>query len=196
MGLSRAFLKGMGLEDEKVTAIIEEHMAVVNAIKEERDAYKTNADKLSAVQEELDKLKKNGGDWEKKYTDEHAAFDAYKKDIETKQALENVKSAYKKLLSDSKVGEKHIDSILRVTDFSAMKLDKDGKLEGADKLTETIKNDWSGFITNTDTKGANVDTPPAGNNEGGTKTGRAKELAKARYAQLYGGNNNQNEGVK
>lgn len=195
MGLSRAFLKGMGLDDEKISAIIEEHMSVVNAVKEERDNYKKDADKLPGVQKELDDLKKNGGDWEKKFTDEHAAFESYKKDIEAKAALENVKNAYKKLLTDSKVGEKHIDSILRVTDFSAMKLGDDGKLENADKLTESIKSDWSGFITSTETKGSDPATPPAGG-DGGNKTGRAKELAKQRYAQLYGNNNNSNEGVK
>ena len=187
MGLSRAMLKGMGLTDEQVTAIVEEHTSVLTAIKEERDRYKADAEKLPEVQKELDKLKKDtsAGDWQKKYEDEHKAYEDYKKDIETKAALEGVKNAYKKLLTDANVGEKHIDSILRVTDFSAMKLDKDGKLADSDKLTETIKSDWSGFITTKETKGAGTETPPAGN-QGGEKTGRAKELAKLRYAQLYG----------
>ncbi len=186
MGLSRAFLKGMGLEDEKVTAIIEEHMSVVNAVKEERDNYKKDADKLPSVQKELDDLKKSGGDWEKKFNDEHNAFDAYKKDIEAKAALESVKTAYKKLLTDAKVGEKHIDSILRVTDFSSMKLDKDGKLESSDKLTESIKSDWSGFITTKQEKGGQVDNPPGGGDNENKNTGRAKELAKQYHENLYG----------
>lgn len=188
MGLSRAMLKGMGLTDEQVTAIVEEHTSVLTAIKEERDKYKEDAEKLPKVQKELDKLKSDtsAGDWEKKYNDEHEAFEDYKKEIADKAALEGVKSAYKKLLTDASVGEKHIDSILRVTDFSAMKLDKDGKLEDADKLTEAIKNDWSGFITTKETKGSQPETPPAGNQGGGEKTGRAKELAKIRYEQLYG----------
>lgn len=186
MGLSRAFLKGMGLEDEKVTAIIEEHMSVVNAIKEERDNYKKDAEKLPIVQTELDNLKKSGGDWEKKYNDEHIAFDAYKKEIEDKQKQEAIKSAYKTLLTDAKVGEKHIDSILRVTDFSNMKFDKDGKLENADKLTEAIKKDWSGFIVSTGTQGATPETPPAGNGDNGGRTGRAAQLAKERYERMYG----------
>ena len=97
-----------------------------------------------------------------------------------------VKSAYKSLLTEAKVGEKHIDSILRVTDFSAMKLDKDGKLNDSDKLTETIKKDWSGFITTQETKGSEPETPPNSNSGSGARTGRAKELAKQRYAQVYG----------
>lgn len=187
MGLSRAFLKGMGLEDEKVTAIIEEHMSVVNAIKEERDNYKKDADKLPAIQQELDGLKAgDGNDWEQKYNDEHTAFENYKKDVENKQKQEAVKNAYKALLTDSKVGEKHIDSILRVTDFSDMKLDKDGKLIDADKLTDSIKKDWSGFITVTEEKGDKVDNPPAGGGNNGGRTGRAAQLAKERYERMYG----------
>ncbi len=188
MGLSRAMLKGMGLTDEQVTAIVEEHTSVLTAIKEERDKYKEDAEKLPKVQKELDKLKgdTSAGDWEKKYNDEHKAFEDYKKEIADKAALEGVKSAYKTLLTEANVGEKHIDSILRVTDFSAMKLDKDGKLTDSDKLTETIKKDWSGFITTKETKGSQPETPPGGGQGSGEKTGRAKELAKIRYEQLYG----------
>lgn len=186
MGLSRAMLKGMGLTDEQVTAIVEEHTAVLTAIKEERDKYKADAEKLPSIQKELDNLKTSGGDWEKKYNDEHTAFEAYKKDLEDKAKVEAVKNAYKALLKEAKVGDKHIDSILRVTDFSAMKLDKEGKLTDSDKLTEGIKKDWSGFITTTETKGSNPATPPEGGGGSGEKTGRAKELAAQRYAQLYG----------
>ena len=185
MGLSRAMLKGMGLTDEQVTAIVEEHTAVLTAIKDERDKYKADAEKLPGVQKELDDLKKNGGDWEKKYNDEHTAFEDYKKNIDNKTKLEAVKSAYKSLLTEAKVGEKHIDSILRVTDFSEMKLDKDGKLTDSDKLTENIKKDWSGFIATQETKGSNPETPPASGGSG-ERGGRAKELAKQRYEQLYG----------
>ena len=39
---------------------------------------------------------------------------------------------------------------------------KGDALEGADKLTESIKNKWSGFITSTETKGAKVGIPPSG----------------------------------
>ena len=56
MGLSRAMLKGMGLTDEQVTAIVEEHTAVLSAIKEDRDKYKADAENLPKVQKELDDL--------------------------------------------------------------------------------------------------------------------------------------------
>ena len=189
MALTRGMLKGMGLTEEQVSAIIEEHTNVTSALKDQIKEYKADAEKLPGVQKELDDLKKDtsASDWEKKYNDEHSAFETYKKDIADKETAAKVKSAYRKLLTECKVGEKHIDSILRVTDFSNMKLSEDGSLEGADKLKETIGSDWSGFISTKETKGSDVDTPPAGNNNPDSgKTGRAAQLAAKYHENLYG----------
>lgn len=189
MALTRAMLKGMGLTEEQVSAIIEEHTNVTTSLKDQIKEYKADAEKLPTVQKELDDLKKDtsASDWEKKYNDEHSAFEKYKTDIADKEMSEKIKSAYRKLLSECKVGDKHIDSILRVTDFSEMKLAEDGSLDGADKLKEKIGSDWSGFITTKETKGADVDNPPGGNNDpDAKKTGRAAELAAKYHDNLYG----------
>lgn len=189
MALTRAMLKGMGLTEEQVSAIIEEHTNVTASLKDQIKEYKADAEKLPTVQKELDDLKKDtsASDWEKKYNDEHSAFEKYKTDIADKENSEKIKSAYKRLLSECKVGDKHIDSILRVTDFSEMKLGEDGTLEGVDKLKEKISSDWSGFISTKETKGADVDNPPGGNNgSDGKKTGRAAELAAKYHDNLYG----------
>lgn len=189
MALTRAMLKGMGLTEEQVSAIIEEHTNVTSAMKEQIKEYKVDAEKLHGVQKELDDLKKDtsASDWEKKYNDEHTAFEAYKKDISDKENSEKIRSAYKKLLAECNVGDKHIDSIIRVTDFSGMKLDKDGSLEGVDSLKEKIGSDWSGFISTKETRGADVDNPPGdGGNPDTKKTGRAAELAAKYHDNLYG----------
>lgn len=189
MALTRAMLKGMGLTEEQVSAIIEEHTNVTSALKEQIKEYKVDAEKLPGVQKELDDLKKDtsASDWEKKYNDEHTAFEAYKKDISDKENSEKIRSAYKKLLAECNVGDKHIDSIIRVTDFSGMKLDKDGSLEGVDGLKEKIGSDWSGFISTKETRGADVDNPPGdGGNPDAKKTGRAAELAAKYHDNLYG----------
>lgn len=189
MALTRAMLKGMGLTEEQVSAIIEEHTTVTSSLKDQIKGLKEDAEKLSDVQRELDDLKDDAkkNNWQKKYEDEHKAFEDYKTDIANKESAEKVKSAYRKLLDECKVGGKHIDSILRVTDFSEMKLTEDGSLEGADKLKEQIGTDWSGFITSKETKGADVETPPDGKDkEDGKKTGRAAELAAKYHDNLYG----------
>ena len=189
MALTRAMLKGMGLTEEQVSAIVEEHTNVTSALKDQIKEYKADAEKLSDVQKELDSLKKDtsASDWEKKYNDEHTAFEQYKQDITTKEMSEKIKSAYKKLLAECKVGDKHLDSIIRVTDFSEMKLAEDGTLEGADKLKEKIGSDWSGFISVKEVKGSDVDTPPdGGGNPDSKKRGRAAELAAKYHDNLYG----------
>lgn len=189
MALTRAMLKGMGLTEEQVSAIIEEHTNVTSSLKEQLKGYKADAEKLPEVQKELDGLKKDTSakDWEKKYNDEHSAFESYKTSIADKEKSEKIKSAYRKLLSECRVGEKHVDSILRVTDFSEMKLGEDGALEDAEKLKEKIGSDWSGFITTTGVKSSGgPETPPGGNDPDSKKTGRAAEIAAKYHDNLYG----------
>lgn len=164
MSLTRGMLKGMGLTDEQVSAIIDEHVAVVDGLKAERDKYKEEAKTLSSVQKELDDLKSGNDDWKGKYEKEHKAFEDFKKDVTEKEKSANIKAAYTALLKASNVGEKHIASILKVTDFSKMELGEDGKLADEAKLIEGIKADWEGFIETTSTKGAKVEEPPASNN--------------------------------
>ena len=197
MALTRAMLKGMGLTEEQVSAIIEEHTNVTSALKdqvadykEQITGFKEKASELVKVQKELDDLKKDvqDNDWKGKYDKEHGDFERYKTDVEFKEKTAKIKAAYKKLLAECKVGEKHIDSIMRVTDFNGMKLGEDDVLEGAEDLKKKIGSDWSGFITTQGTQGADVSTPPAGGKSGKGGTGRAAELAAKYHDNLYGKN--------
>lgn len=189
MALTRAMLKGMGLTDEQVGAIIEEHTNVTSALKDQIGDLKTKAEKSAEIEKELAELKKDvaENDWKGKYDKEHQEFEKYKTDQATKETATKVREAYKKLLGECKVGGKHVDSILRVTDFANMKLKDDGTLDDAETLKKGIETEWSGFITTDGTKGADVDNPPAGkDNNGGDKPSRAAELAAKYHENLYG----------
>lgn len=166
MALTRSFLKGMNLTDEQVSAIIEAHTESIDGIKADRDKYKEEAKKAADLEKKL-KGFEGADDWQKKFTDEHKAFEDYKKDIANKEKLATVQSAYKALLKESGVDEKRIDSIIKVTDFKDMKLAEDGKFEKSEELTKKIKEDWAGFIVEKRTEGADVKNPPA--NRGGKK---------------------------
>lgn len=166
MALTRAFLKGMNLTDEQVSAIIEAHTESIDGIKADRDKYKAEAKEVADLKEKL-KGFEGADDWQKKFTDEHKAFEDYKKDIANKEKLATVQTAYKALLKESGVDEKRIDSIIKVTDFNDMKLGEDGKFEKLEELTKKIKEDWSGFIVEKRTEGADVKNPPA--SKGATK---------------------------
>ena len=159
MGFSRSFLKATGLTDEQITAVIEEHTAVTDALKAERDKYKGQADKAADLQKQLDELKA-GDDFKQKYEDEHKAFEDFKKETATAAESNAVKAAYRKLLAEEGISEKRIDAILKVTDFSKMKRDKEGNLEGADDLRKSINSEWGEFKTTVTEKGATVENPP------------------------------------
>lgn len=166
MALTRAFLKGMNLTDEQVGAIIEAHTETIDGLKADRDKFKASAEKTADLEKKL-KAFESADDWQKKYTDEHKAFESYKKDIANKEQLAKVHTAYKALLKDAGVDEKRINSIVKVTDFSDMKLGDDGKFQKEDEITKKIKEDWNGFIVEKRTEGTNVPKPPTGG--GGSK---------------------------
>jgi plasmid maintenance system antidote protein VapI len=190
MALTRAMLKGMGLTEEQVSAIIEEHTNVTSGLKDQIKQYKADSDHLQTVQQELDGLKDSvkKDNWQKKYEDEHKAFDDYKKEISSEKALSKVKAAYKKLLKAANIGDDHIDAIMRVTDFSKMKMKEDSdELVDANQLTESIKTDWKGFIPVDGVKTDRTSTPPGdGKKDPQTNADYAKQL-EAKYSQnLYG----------
>lgn len=169
MALGRKLLKGLGLTEEQIETIIDAHTDTTEALKEERDKYKADAEKLPAVQQELDALKAKGDDgFEKKYTDLQKEFDDYKKEQQAKADKAAVESAYKAMLKEAGISEKRISAVMRVADLSGVKLDKDGKLKDHDKLMDGVKSEWSDFIQTAGTEGAKTTTPPG--NNGGSMT--------------------------
>lgn len=172
MALTRRMLKAMGIEDEKIDQIIDAHTETVDALKDERDTYKAGAEKLPGVQKELDDLKKDGGDWQKKYEKEHTDFEAYKNEQTAKEAKATKEAAFRTLLKEAGIPEKRLDVIMKVTNLDEIELDKDGKIKDADKHTQTVKTEYSDFIVTTHERGADVATPPANN---GGHTGKTKE---------------------
>lgn len=155
---------GESCTDEMENSIIAMHIGVVDPLKDELQTAKADAAKVADLEKEIERLKTLNTDadsWKAKYEKEHADFDEYKNNIDSEKQTENLKSLYKSLLKENKVDDKRIDSILKVTDFSTLKVGKDGKLENAKELSESIKNDWGDFIVKTETKGADIETPPA-----------------------------------
>ena len=183
MSFTRAFLKANGLNDDQITSVMEEHTAIVDRIKNELNGYKADAEKLPKVQKELDDLK-NGEDFKAKFEKEHADFEQYKLDIAKAEQTEKVKAAYRKLLQDEKVGEKHLDSIMGITQFDALKLDKDGNLENLDALKKTIADKYGDFVVKTTQKIHQPDTPPINDNGGGDNT--IRKLAAKWHDAKYG----------
>ena len=167
MALTRKFLSALGIEEAKIDEIISAHADTVNALKEQRDGYKADADKLPAVQQALDDLKasQSGEDpYKEKYEKKVREFDEYKKGVEAKELKRSKSTAYKQVLKE--LNASHVDSILKASqsELEKIELDEDGKIKDVDKLKESIKKEWADFIVEEGQQGARTATPPA--NEG------------------------------
>lgn len=163
---TRKFLSTLGIEDDKVDAIMEKHSEVVGEIKAERDDLKEKAEQLPELQKQLEAYKEAEKNGEKdpyrvKYEALKEDFEAFKKDIAERETTAKKEAVYKQLLKDAGVSEKRIDAILKVTDLKSLELDNEGKAVGADKIAETIKTEWSDFIQTTGEQGASVANPPS-----------------------------------
>lgn len=170
MTLTRKSLKAMGIEDEKIDQIIDDHSETVEALKKQRDAYKADAEKVSDLEKKIQELENaESDDFKEKYEAEHQAFEEYKTKVEADKLSDTVKGLYKDLLKDAGVDEKRIDTVLRVTDLSKLEINKDGSLRDSEKLKSAIQEDWADFIATTSKKGADVETPPTGNGAKKTK---------------------------
>lgn len=166
MALTRRMLKAMGIEDEKIDQIIEEHISVTDELKKQRDGYKEDADKLIGVQTKLNAYEKDGADGKETVSKEDydalkTEYDNYKADITAKETKAAKERAYRELLTAAGVSEKRIDSIMKVSDVDSIEIGEDGKIKDAEAYTERIKSEWSDFITTTETRGIKTANPPA-----------------------------------
>ena len=181
MAFTRNWLKTMGLTDEQVSSIMEEHTSVTDALKSQRDKAQTDADGLRKKADQVEGLEKqikdlkSGEDFKAKYDSEHQAFEDYKKQIAAEAEMKNIKAAYRQLLLDERINEKRVDSVLKLTDFSGMKLGEDGKLANVDALKENIGKEWGEFKVQTRERKQTVPTPPVSGTPG-SGDGRAREL--------------------
>jgi hypothetical protein len=177
MAFTRRFLSALGIEAEKIDEIINAHIEVVDGLKEERDNFKKDAEKLADVEKELNKAKEKiakNGDGEtvskEDYDKLKKEYDDYKADITAKNTRTEKENAIRELLKGAGVSEKRLDAVLKVTNLDDFELDKDGKIKDAEKHTENVKSEWADFIETTTTKGADTANPPANNGKGTSKT--------------------------
>ena len=174
MALTRKMLKAMGIEEDKIEQIIEAHGETVNALKEERDDYKTKADTLPDVQKQLDDAKAiiaKHGDGEvvpkSDYEKIKKEFETYKTDQETKAKRAATERAVRDwYLGEVGIAEGRIDMVMKVTSIDDFELDENGKIKDAATKTEAAKTEWADFIEVTQTRGAGAPKPPR--NTGGT----------------------------
>lgn len=185
MALTRKQLAAMGIEAEKIDEIITSHTETVNGLKDQisqlKDDLKSakeDADKLPAVQKELDDLKEqNEKDAKEREGKDYDAlqkkFDDYKAEVTARDVKNAKEKALREILKDLNVSEKGVALVLKYQNLEGIELEEDGKIKNANDLRKSIKEDWGDYIVKSETKGANTATPPGGN--GGSKGYKTKE---------------------
>lgn len=201
MRLTRKFLTALGVSSESADQIIDAHVETVDALKEERDKLKADAERLPVIEKELKELKEasEGQDgknpFELKYNELKQEFETFKSQTEAKELKATKEGAYRKLLASAGLSEKLIEKVLKVTNMDDLELDENNKFKDEKKLTDSIKDEWGDFVTTTKTVGAQTATPPS-NNGGkttmtreqiiGMKDGVARRKAMAENPELFG----------
>ena len=189
VALTRKLLEGMGIEDKAIESIIEAHSETVNGLKADRDKYKEQAQRVPDLQKQLEEAKEAAADpneWQKKYDDEHKAFEDFKAKVEQDKAAADKAKAYRGMLTAAGIDPKRIDAIMRVTDLSQVEME-DGKLKDTENLQESAKQEWSDFVVKSNTQGSNPATPPtkpSPNVEGGDP--EVARRMQERYERRYG----------
>ena len=181
-GITRKLLKSMGLSEDQEDQIIEAHLSVVDALKEDRDSLKTEAEKSKRLQARVDELEAiANGDTESPYKAKYEKLEAeheklqtefndYKAGIQHEHEVSAKKDAFRSLLKEIGISEKRIDTIIRATPEidELVTLDKDGAIKDKSKLSEKVKGDWSDFIVTSEDRKQTPENPPS--NSGGRMT--------------------------
>lgn len=168
------------------------HKTDLDAIKEQRDTYKSDAETLAKVQKELDDLKAAQDDgWKDKHDAIKKEFEDYKAGVTAKETKSAKEAAARAYYESKGITGKALDIAMRGSGAEIESLElADGKIKDAAALEALIKGDFSGLVSTTTTTGANTATPPAGDsgkkeNEPNT---RAAIIAAQYHANLYGEN--------
>nr|DAQ13541.1 MAG TPA: minor structural protein [Caudoviricetes sp.] len=160
----------MALERKDLRAILEDETVDVSGkMKKILDMLHTETD---ALQNQLDDAKAATAKAEKERdaaangkTIAEKALTDYKAQQTQKDTRATKAAAYKQLLKDNGVLEKHFDRVVKMTgaDIDALELDENGKVKDAKKFMDSQKDVWGDFVATTTTTGAKVDNPPTNN---------------------------------
>lgn len=162
MAFTRKFLSALGIEADKVDEIIAAHTEVTDALKEERDKYKADAERLPDIEKRLAEAeKKMEGDdpYKEKYEALQKEYEDYKADVSNKETTAKKESAFRHVLKDIGIPDKRIDSVIKVSDINGIELTEEG-IKDEETLKAKLKEEWSDFIATKSTEGVPSANPP------------------------------------
>lgn len=181
MSFKRSDLAALGIEPEKIQTLIDWHSDTVKALQAKIAEHEDNADKLSKVQEELDKVKNdlatanatieaaNKDDYKTKYESAVADLEKVKSDYAAKESAAKKELIIKNAAKERKYDDDAISILLdSKADYSSrIELDKDGKATNLDDIFKAIAADKPMLVPHIEDKPPTIANPPA--NTGGQK---------------------------
>lgn len=172
MALTRNYLKSMGLTEEQVNAIIENHTDSIDGLKKELATFKAAAESVDALTKERDEYKdklSKAGDAAKVQAD----FDAFRQQVEKEKTHTRKMQAYDALLKDAGVARDSFrQTLCKTADMEKIELDDKGAVKDAEALKERIRADYADFIGTVHNDPTPTITPPSG----GGKTFTAEQI--------------------
>ena len=172
----REILSEAGCDPEKIAdacqKILDGHVATIEALKEDRDQAKAQAEQMQKDLKELEELKKNNGDIEALRKE----YDDFKANVEAEKIKAKKETAYKEILKDCGIPERHYAKILKYSDVNGIEFDEEGNVKGADEIRKSIEAEWGDHKETEHVEGVKTATPPSNN---GTKTTMTKEQIRA-----------------
>lgn len=120
-----------------------------------------------------DKAKNSGDDWKTKYENEHNAFENFKKNQAAKETKAAKEAAVRAYFEGKKITGGNLNIAMRGAkdEISGIELDAEGKIKDTAALDALVGGEFAALVVTTQTRGAQVETPPA--NNGGGKLTRA-----------------------
>lgn len=176
MALTRKLLKGMGLTEEQIDSIIDAHTDSLEGLQSKVKSLEAEAVEAKDLKKQLEDIK-GGKDWKAEHDKVKKELDDYRAEQQGKELSAKKRAAYKALLEKGNIDPKRIETVLKADrdKIEALELDDKGEAKDADKLSESIKADWSDFVTTTVRKGVNNAKPPK--SEGGSAMTKEEIMA-------------------
>lgn len=173
---TRKTLAALGINEEQAQVLIDMHQEEMTKVKSERDnalaerdAANAEKGKSAEAMAEVEGLKAKLEALQAKADEAskvQASFDAYRTQIETEKTTAKKKTALDALLKGAGVERDSFrQTLLKGWDIDGIQLDENGGIVDADKLTETVKADFSDFIATRQTNGTPPNTPPKSGNQ-------------------------------
>lgn len=172
---TRKYLAGLGLEADKIEAVMEAHVEVVEALKGKIAESGDRAEELAKVQAELRQVKEDlkaaratieaaeKEDYKGKYESEKAAHEKLVSDIEAEKVAAKKEQALTKAAKAAKYSADAIASILdSKKDYAGrIEFDENGNATNAEEILKAIAADRPGITPKVEKERHTPANPPA-----------------------------------